>query len=114
MRAFQLISPLALLALAAAGLPSTASAKKKPKAPAVKVTVKKKTLRIAGTPKADKITLRVTSKGKKLVVDLRKGRDPVVKRSKFKAIAVSAGSGNDTIIVDEPGGRLHEGRAHVG
>jgi Ca2+-binding RTX toxin-like protein len=103
MRAFQLMSPLALLALAAAGLPSTASAKTKPK-PAVKVTVKKKTLRIAGTRKADKITLRVVSKGKKLVVDLRKGRDPVVERSAFKAIAVSTGAGNDTVTIDERAG----------
>jgi Ca2+-binding RTX toxin-like protein len=93
-------SALALLVLATAATPAAA-------APTVKATVTDGTLRISGSPRADKIVLRLSAlDANQLQVDVGDdgSADKTFDIATLRAIDVEAGNGNDTVRIDEVNG----------
>ncbi|HET9084659.1 MAG TPA: hypothetical protein VFN41_09685 [Candidatus Limnocylindrales bacterium] len=75
--------------------------------PAVHATVSYGTLRISGTPHADRLTLRLSAADpNRLQVDARDdgSTDFSVDRRRFAAIRIATGDGADTIKIDERNG----------
>jgi Ca2+-binding RTX toxin-like protein len=97
----------------------TDAAKKPPRAKAgVKAKVAKKTLRITGNRRANKITLRLKRRARnRLQVDVGSNgsADFTFNRRKFNKIAVRTGAGNDAVLVDERNGAFtHQERTSFG
>ena len=93
-------APLVLLALAMTAMPAAA-------APTVRAAIDNGTLRISGSPSADRIALRLSPLDPNLLqVDVGDDRsaDFTFDRSTFDAIDVAAGNGADEVRIDEANG----------
>ena len=93
-------APLAVLALAITTTPAAA-------APTVRATVDAGTLHIAGSRSADRIALRLSAIDPNLLqVDVGDdgSADFTFDRGTFESIAVAAGNGADSVLIDEVNG----------
>ena len=102
--------PVALLALAVLAVPSlagTASGSKARARHGVRAQVRRGTLTITGSRKADSVTLRLKRRKRAILeVDVKSNgsADFSFKRKAFKRIAMSGGRGNDTLGISERNG----------
>ena len=98
-----------LTAAASGGAPQgdTADARASVVRRGVSVTIARKTLRITGNRRANKVTLRLKRRARgRLQIDVGSNRtaDFTVQRSRFTRIVVRGGAGNDAIRVDDRNG----------
>jgi hypothetical protein len=103
-------SPVALVVLAAAAVPSHAGPPAEPSARAkqgVKAEIKRGTLRITGNRKANSVTLRLKRRARGMLeVDVRSNgsADFSFRRRAFKRIVLRGGGGRDTLGISERNG----------
>jgi hypothetical protein len=100
---------VALAAIAAAAIAPNAAA-----APSVKATVDDGTLRITGSPLAERIALRLDALDpNRLQVDVGDdgSADETFDLSAFRAIDVEAGNGNDNVRIDQVNGAFTTAKA---
>ncbi len=64
------------------------------------------TLVVTGDQKSDQLALRLDASGTRLIVDVKNDGTPdfTFDRALFTAVTVSAGAGNDTVMIDESAG----------
>ena len=100
-----------LLATALAALSASIAVPAVSAAPTVRAQIVHRTLRVTGSPFADRIALRLSATDpNQLQVDINAdgSADDTFNMSRFASIVVNAGRGNDFVLLDTAHGRIHD------